>query len=353
MLWRRILVAAAVLTAAALGLFGGTVMATAAAAVRNTPSTGHIAQVVFGPPKEGNKLTLGETSIDGPAVWSLPGATSPFVLAWTGTDVAHHVNVMTSSNGFQYGAKRILPETSPYRPAVTFEGSGRAGFVVVAWTGTDAAHTLNVAYLDAGTLATVRKMTLWGHTSFAAPAVAAFGSGYLAVAWADKAQNLSVLRMSPQGQLLGSVQAFASGGAPTLTLDFATGQLLMTWVEPVQSFSVLFFSTSANAVTWTAARWIREFSDHAPSMVGIRAINMPTHWLAWTGTGSDSSHHLNVQYTESFTNWTNVNSKATFRETGLGSPALGYVGVARQVVVAWTGTDAAHHLNVAVVFVRG
>ncbi len=349
MLWRRILVAAAVLTAAALGLFSG-MATTAAAAMPNTPYADHIAQVVFGPPEEGKKLTLGETSIDGPAVWSLPGVTSPFVLAWTGTDAAHHVNVMTSRNGFTYGAKRILRETSPYPPAVTFEGSGRAGFVVVAWTGTDAAHTLNVTYLDADTLATVRKMTLWGRTSFAAPAVTAFGSGYLALAWTDTAQNLGVLRISPQGQILGSVKPFASRGAPNLTHNFATGQSLLTWVEPYRNHSPLFFSTSSDAVTWAPARQIQEFSDHAPSMMRVSATNMPTHWLAWTGT--DTTHHLNVQYTESFPNWTNVNSKTIFRETCLGGPALGYVGVVRQMLVAWTGTDAAHHLNVAVVFVR-
>lgn len=342
MLWRRMVMVAALL-AAALGLFSG--MATTAAA----PSSDHIAQVVFGPPQEGNKLTLGETSIDGPAVWSLPGATAPFVLAWTGTDAAHHVNVRTSSNGFQYGPKKVLPETSPHRPAVTFEGSGRAGFVVVAWTGTDAAHTLNVEFLDADTLTVARKMTLWGFTSFAAPAVSTFGSGYVALAWTDKTQNLRVLRISPQGQILGSVRVGASAGAPNLSRDFGTQQLLLTWVQPVQTHSVLFFSTSADAVTWTPERHIQELSDHAPNMLGINAINMPTHWLAWTGTAGDTAHHLNVQYTESFPNWANVNSKTTFRETGLGGPALGYVGVSRQVLVAWTGTDTAHHLNVAVV----
>lgn len=347
MLWRRILVVAALLAAAAVGLFSG-VARTAAAA----PSSDHLAQVVFGPPQEGNKLILGERSIAGPAVWSSGGVAPLFVLAWTGTDAAHHLNVMTSRDGFHYGAKRILSETSPYRPAVAFDGSGRAGFVVVAWTGTDAAHTLNVEYLNADTLTLARKVTLWGYTSFAAPAVAVIGDQAVALAWTDKAQNLSVLRLSPTNQVLDSVKLFASGGAPNLTYNAPAGQFLLTWVEPARNFSALFFSTSSDALHWTAARTVQEFSDHASSMVHINAVNMPAYWLAWTGTGGDTAHHLNVQYTESFPNWANVNSKTTFRETGLGGPALGYVGVARQVLVAWTGTDAAHHLNVAVVFVR-
>ena len=79
---------------------------------------------------------------------------------------------------------------------------------------------------------------------------------------------------------------------------------------------------------------------------------MPTHWLAWTGTGRDTAHHLNVQYTESFPNWPTDNSKTTFGETDLGAPALGYIGQLRHMLVAWTGTDSAHHLNVADVYVR-
>lgn len=345
MVRHRTVMVTVLLAAAIFGLIGVTTAEVVPAAPR-------LPHVVFSPPQEGNKLTLGETSIDGPALWSLPGATAQVILAWTGTDAAHHLNVRISRDGFHYGAKRILPETSPYRPAVAFDSSGRVGFVVVAWTGTDAAHTLNVEFLDAGTLATVRKLTLWGYTSFSAPAIAVFGGGELALAWTDKTQNLGIVRISPLWQIIGKVQVFASNGAPNLTLDPATGQLLMTWVQPAQNFSQLFFSTSSDAVHWTAIRHIQEYSDVAPGMVGIRATNMPTHWLAWTGTAGDAAHHLNVQYTERFPDWTNVNSKTTFRETGRGSPALGYVGVARQMLVAWTGTDPAHHLNVAVVFVR-
>lgn len=347
--WRHILVPAICLAAATLGLYGMTATAIAAPHVPDRP------QVVFGPPQEGSKLILGETSIAGPALWALPGATPQVILGWTGTDAAHHVNVRTGSDGFHLTAKRILPETSPYRPAVTFSSGGRAGFIVVAWTGTDAAHTLNVEYLDAGTLATVRKQTFWGNTSFGGPGVAVYGAGNLALVWTDKAQNRTVMRISPQGQILGKVQlgaASASGESTNLTVNPANGQLVLSWIEPVQTYSVLFFSTSTDAVQWTATRWIAEYSDVAPSMVGIRATNMPTYWLAWTGTGRDTAHHLNVQYTERFPDWTNVNSKTMFGETGLGAPALGYVGQPRQMLVAWTGTDSAHHLNVAVVFVR-
>lgn len=345
------LVPAVVLATVALGLYGMTTPATASA----TPRISARPQVVFGRPFEGVKVTLGETSIGGPALWSLPGATPQVVLAWTGTDAAHRLNVRTGKDGLIYTAKRTLPETSPYRPAVSFSSGGRAGFVVLAWTGTDAQHTLNVEYLEADTLAPVRKLTLRGNTSFGAPGVAVFGGGKVALAWTDQAQNLKVMRISPQGQVLGVTTvgaASASAESTNLTLDRATGQLLLSWIEPFStSFSPLFFSTSPDGEQWTAKQRIAETSDFAPSMAGISASNMPTHWLAWTGTAGDTAHHLNVQYTEHFPDWTIVNSKATLRETDLGAPALGFIGDQQQMLVAWTGTDAAHHLNVAVVLV--
>jgi hypothetical protein len=341
---RRFVVGMALVMAVTLGLF-------TAGPARAAPA------VVFGPPAEGAKVTLDDTSIGGPALFTNPTGSPRAILAWTGTDAEHHLNFMTSSDGLHYTNKHTLAETSPYRPAVAFDSSGRAGFIVVAWTGRDAAHSLNVAYIDTYNFAVTRKLTLWGYTSLGAPGVAVFGGGEVALAWSatgQTGQHLNVLRLSPQGQMLGQMQLGVGAAGPNaeslgLTLNRGTGQLLLTWVEPVQTVSRLFFSTSTDAVQWSGPRTIAEYSDAAASMLGIQAVNMPTQWLAWTGTGRDTAHHLNVQYTESFPNWTNVNSKTTFVETDLGAPALGYVGVNRQVLVTWTGTDAAHHLNVAVV----
>ncbi len=343
---RRLVVSLALVMAVALGLFS-------ASAARAAPA------VVFGPPAEGAKVTLDDTSIGGPALFTNPTGSPRAILAWTGTDAEHHLNFMTSSDGLHYTNKHTLVETSPYRPAVAFDSSGRAGFIVVAWTGRDAAHSLNVEYIDADTFAVTRKLTLWGNTSLGAPGVAVFGGGEVALAWSatgQTGQHLNVLRLSPQGQVLGQVQVGGGAAGPNaesvgLALNRGTGQLLLTWVAPVQTVSRLFFSTSTDAVQWSGPQTIAEYSDVAASMLGIQAVNMPTQWLAWTGTGRDTAHHLNVQYTESFPNWTNVNSKTTLVETDLGAPALGYVGVTGQVLVTWTGTDAAHHLNAAVVYV--
>ncbi len=48
-------------------------------------------------------------------------------------------------------------------------------------------------------------------------------------------------------------------------------------------------------------------------------------------------------------------TKALLPETALGGPAMGFAErspTTYQFVVAWTGTDGAHHLNIAVIGVR-
>ena len=64
------------------------------------------------------------------------------------------------------------------RPAVVYV-AGPLTSTVVAWTGTDAAHTLNVIWDAYGS---PHKLTLWGETSIGAPALIYF-SGNLLLAW--------------------------------------------------------------------------------------------------------------------------------------------------------------------------
>jgi hypothetical protein len=71
---------------------------------------------------------------------------------------------MTRTGGLTFANKLILGETSPFRPAVAEANVDERGpFVVVAWTGSDAAHTLNVLWNAYGAAGSPRKkLTLWG-----------------------------------------------------------------------------------------------------------------------------------------------------------------------------------------------
>ena len=87
------------------------------------PAAKAASTVVFGPPVMGTTVTLGETSIDGPAIAGFTAGFLKSVIAWTGTDAQHHVNYMTSNDGLHYINKHGI----------------------VAWTETDAHHLLHVA----------------------------------------------------------------------------------------------------------------------------------------------------------------------------------------------------------------
>ena len=87
----------------------------------------------------------------------------------------------------------------------------------------------------------------------------------------------------------------------------------------------------------------------ARSMIGFYAPGLPDYWLASTGSGTTSTRSLCVQYTQHYPAWTDANSSATLPETAISSPALAYNGdgTTGEVLIAWTGTDYYHHLNVA------
>jgi hypothetical protein len=317
------------------------------------------AQQAIGRPTMGTKVILGETSIDGPALWTNAG-NAPLgapraVLAWTGTDPEHHLNYMTSVDGLHYGAKQILSETSPFRPSVTeiVNSDGSPQFIVLAWTGTDPSHTLNILYVDANTNQPFTKLTLTGETSFTAPAIAAHccaGSGELRLAWAgtDPSQTLNVISISADRRVVAKTTLFGLTSIAAPYLNDASPQF-DTWLLSWAGFNrrLNFAESVVGSSAWTVRTPLAEFSGAGPSMIELPAGNVPRFWVAWSGTFRDTAHHLNVQYTQSFPAWPTDNSKTVFADTCFGSPQMGSLGINGQTLVAWTGTDAAHSLNVA------
>jgi hypothetical protein len=315
--------------------------------------------VVFGPPAEGAKTILwGETSIDGPALWAGTGTAPKAVLAWTGTDPQHRLNYMTSSDGLRYADKHILGETSLWRPAVFFNASGRGepyGTIILAWTGTDEQHTLNVEFISTPDNQLVKKFTFWGDNSFTAPAITELNdTTYLAWAGTDANHSLNILPISRTLEVGTKVTLWqwSSISRPDLSYDYVTNAFVFAWTD--RNNRLAFAQSPLDISHWSMPTTspLGELSAWAPSMLGRQVTNMPAHWLAWTGAMQDTAHHLNVQYTESYPNWNNVGSKTTFDETAIAGPELAYAGVNRQVLVSWTGTDDAHTLNVAVIFVN-
>src|SRR5260370_17395712 len=86
------------------------------------------------------KTTLAESAIGAPELANVNPNTDPLAIAWTGTDQTHHLNVIYSSDGSIFSGKVTLNETSIDGPGLAF-GNGN-GFI--AWTGTDGTHHVNL-----------------------------------------------------------------------------------------------------------------------------------------------------------------------------------------------------------------
>jgi hypothetical protein len=291
--------------------------------------------------------TLGDKSIDGPAFWSqsayqLPsGSFDPAtVLAWTGTDSRHHLNVETSQDGFTYQNKVILNETSIARPSVIVVPSASGNVVVIAWTGTDGGRHLNVIYDVYGS---AQKVTFAERSPYS-PSLAYFG-GQIWMAWAgtDGGHTLNVLALGPQGLTPGAKTILwgnGSAAAPELAPDTVDNLLLLSW--QMRSTSNLNFMQSADGSNWAPGipAPFGAASPNSPAMMVINPVptGVPAYYLSWVGWHQP----LNLAPSNTLTSWADPN--VYLQQPTIGPPELGFSSQYGQVLIAWTGPD--QHMNV-------
>jgi hypothetical protein len=302
-----------------------------------------------------HKVTLwGETSIDGPALASFfdnfEGLGSVTIIGWTGTDTQHHLNLIRSSDGPANGVthfkdKLILKDTSFVRPAVVYV-PGPLEVTVVAWTGTDAAHTLNVIWDAYGT---PQKLTLRGETSIGAPALTYF-NGDLILAWTgtDAHHSLNILPIGVAGPHIGTktvLSQFSSPSGPTLsTFSNATSsRLVLNWTTSGQHLNQAYSTDGTRFTASLGATGLPELSAAAPSSQYHQSEGGPEYWMGWTGT--NAAHSLNLQWTAHFPQWPDpASTKTVLSDSAFGAPQIAFND---GYLIAWTGTDAQHTLNLA------
>jgi hypothetical protein len=292
-----------------------------------------------------NKTILPDSSIDGPALASIGNES---VLAWTGTDALHHLNVETSTDGLHYGNKLTLHETSPFRPDVALATQG--GAVAVAWTGTDAHHSLNVLYDVYGS--SPKKLTLRNENSFTAPALLIGPGFFLAWTGTDAHHSLNVLSLSitASGVVPGTktVLSDSSDAGPHLGRSSATVMDLL-WSAPTQQLMIATGTQPAFLQpSFQTGAAIEETSAAAPDSFAlgpfIGAGNQ--EWMGWTGT--DAAHTLNLQPTMTYPNFPNpAATKTILSDNAIGGPAVSFNSAVNKNLLAWTGTDSHQHLNIA------
>jgi hypothetical protein len=314
-----------------LALLAAIAVAVASGGIAPTQVAASPARHAAGQVTIGTKVTLPETSIDGPGF-------SGTEIAWTGTDPAHHLNIRTGTDGLHFPNKTTLSATSPVGPALL---APTGHIPVLAWT--DANGFLNVQFGPPNVI----KKTLQ-ESSFAPPALATGiigDAGVTLLAWTgtDANHSLNVLPITQAGTggltLLPKtvLRQFSSDAGPSLSV-IGTNEFVLGW--SVRGTQQLNFATSTTGVPFTSAlgAGLPQTSANAPQF--LQQGGNSSGCIAWTGT--DAAHHLNVQCTTQFPQFPDpAHTKTKLPETALGAPGF------TSNEIAWTGTDVAHHLNVA------
>lgn len=320
------------------------VMAMGAAAFVPATQTGFRAQASPMRVTVAQKVILPETSVSSPGFFANANLGDNGVIAWAGTDSAHHINVMTSTDGLHYGHKITLSLSTVNRPAVTQMSSEAGKVVIIAWRGVDSAHHLNVLFDVYGSQ---KRLTL-PETSFVGPSLAIF-NGDLLLAWVgnDPHHSLNVMPISLSSltpKTKTTLWQFTAYGGPSLTTVNQQAQsVVLGWSTAASTQLNLASSTDGVHFTTALGAGLPETSYGSPDMLWYMTEGGPEYWLAWTGT--DNSRHLNAQWTTSYPQWPNpAHTKTILPDLAYGPPTLGFE---EGVLIAWTGTDAAHHLNVA------
>jgi hypothetical protein len=144
---------------------------------------------------------------------------------------------------------------------------------------------------------------------------------------------------------------FNSDAGPNLSIGGIEGELsVLTWTSHTQSLNIATADLLGPFSARPDASIQAESSAAAPSAIvpGVSPPpGAPLSWLGWTGT--NSAHNLNLRTTESFPTWPNpASTKTVLGDTALGGPQISVLsGLRNTEIIAWTGTDARHHLNVA------
>jgi hypothetical protein len=191
-----------------------------------------------------------------------------------------------------------------------------------------------------------------GFTSFAGPSLAAVVPGALCMGWTEKNDNRLVTATSIDEGNHWDVRQVPTGdtsiAAPALASH--NGKLFMAWTATDGEGNLNVMPSVDGGRTFQADKKHfvltndgRQKSIAAPALISYRGLLL----IAWTGTDGRGMLNIATSADEGAT-WQN---KTTMPETAIDGPALTFLkgGVSgagfTTLVIAWTGTDAGHHIN--------
>ena len=268
------------------------------------------------------KNILIDTAQNAPAAAYLNGLT---FIGWSGTDAAHHLNVMSSAHRTVWGSKVTLGDTSPNGCSLCVFNNR----LYLAWTGTGNSQINLMSSGDGITWG--NKVTL-ADTCIGRPSLAAH-NGQLVLAWAgtDSAHHINTIT-SQDGAHWGNKHTLGDTASDSPAIASFANRLFLAWSGTDNPHHVNVMSSGDFGASWQNKVTLNETSIAAPALLtsGNQLL------LSWAGT--DSGHHLNILRS---TDGVTFSQKVTSPETSNNAPTLALAYGAPALY--WTGTDS--HLN--------
>jgi hypothetical protein len=288
-----------------------------------------------------HKLTLGETALGGPALVNRHDR--DLVLGWSGTDNPSHLNVIVSGDGLNWGNKvTIANETTPNALALAFDGGAPPnGRMFIAWTGTDFAHSLNVMSTQDAALHNWSNKHTLNEQSNHGPALQML-NGRLFLAWTGTDNRLNVMSSGDLGATWQNKRTLNETSPTEPSLAVFNGKLIVMWNGTDSANHLNFIESADMGLTWVNKVTIGDTSGHHPAMaVGVDQVP----YFCWAGSGNESLNLLHSENGATSGFQASPNYKRTFYDTASNGPCL--CAFKGKMFIGWTGTDFSHHVNVA------
>ncbi len=223
-------------------------------------------------------VVLTESAIGAPALANF--GEQLLVAGWTSADKEHHLNLATSADGRSFGGKLTIADSSIDGPALAASN----GKLFLGWTTTGKVHRLSI--MSSTDLQSFGNKVTLQETSPFAPALAV-GNGHVYLAWvgATKDQTLNVMS-STDGRNFGNKVTLkeSSGAGPHIT--FIDGTLYLLW-RGTDANHRLCLIRSSDGQHFSDKFVLADSSDYAPAL--LEQVGL---WLGWSGR--DSAHSLNL-----------------------------------------------------------
>jgi hypothetical protein len=261
-------------------------------------------------------------------------ATTAFI-GWAGINTAHNLNLMTYDSANKvFGLVHVFTETTPAGMGPSL--SGWQNNLAIAWLGTD--HRLNVGqYNLANSPQLTNKVTLNEHSPNA-PALFEL-NGALYLSWRGTDGHLNIIT-SIDGSHFGPKITYPFVIRTSPSLMASDNSFFVVWEDMSVSSHIVFASSNdplhltnlTNVVTTTSTSLLP---------VGLESAGAPAPFVmvVWQNA-SDARIHLGL-----FEDGSVLQNLVTTTQTTAYGPA--FYPNSSLPLVSWTGTDATHHINVA------